>query len=44
MVVAIGILAAYGAVLAILHTFAAQSQKPEKQALVQARAAHAGGD
>jgi len=47
MVVAIGILAAYGTVIGILRALAPQTQKPETApALVsaQTRAAHAGGD
>jgi len=47
-VVAIGILAAYGTVIAILHAFASPSvrQGGRRPTLVasQARAAHAGGD
>jgi hypothetical protein len=46
-VVALGILAAYGAVIAILNTVATQFGRPtERKVLVtsQAQAAHAGGD
>jgi dolichol kinase len=48
LVVTIGILAAYGTVIAILHAFASRSKKAEASTPVlvssQARAAHAGGD
>lgn len=48
LVVAIGILAAYGTVIAILRVFASQTQKAEAgtPVLVSGRthAAHAGGD
>ena len=48
LVVAIGILAAYGTVVAILHVLASQTQRAETGTPVlvssQARAAHAGGD
>ncbi|MGA8154455.1 MAG: hypothetical protein WB952_26155 [Terriglobales bacterium] len=48
LVVAIGILSAYGTVIAILHAFASQNQKTvaANPVLVstQTRAAHAGGD
>lgn len=48
LVVAIGILAAYGTVIAILHAFASQTQKADVGTPVlvpnQTRAAHAGGD
>jgi len=48
LVLAIGILAAYGTVVAILHAFASQTQKADAGARVllpnQTRAAHAGGD
>ena len=42
----LGILAAYGSVIGILHSFANRSSQPQDQkpVLVQARAAHAGGD
>jgi hypothetical protein len=42
--VAIGILAAYGTVIAILYAFASQTQKTPVLVPSQARAAHAGGD
>jgi len=48
IVVVIGILAAYGTVIAILHAFASQTQKTDAGTPVlvsnQTRAAHAGGD
>jgi len=48
LVVAIGILAAYGTVIAILSAFASQTQKTHAGTPVpvsnQTRAAHAGGD
>lgn len=48
LVVAIGILAAYGAVIAILHALAAQTRQHGAEAPVlvssRAHAAHAGGD
>jgi hypothetical protein len=43
-VVAIGILAAFGAVAAILHAFAPHEQKPRSAKPVLVRTAHAGGD
>jgi hypothetical protein len=42
--VVIGILTAYGTVIAILHAFASQTQQTPALISTQARAAHAGGD
>jgi hypothetical protein len=47
IVLAIGILSAYGSVIGILHTFANQSRQTTAEPILtsgRARAAHAGGD